>query len=160
MEVSKFSSKCHRYFFNEQERVHNPIVLRVIDNLWTSNNSRVLKACFRAGNSLEIETNFGSSQDLRKSQLGVGDFKLSKTRPHFSMSWTKCVCKSNKEMDRLYNGFRLHLTTKRLYITLNDSSSTIYIKEKWDKYKEKNFVEVSVYRNPSYTSTHTHVDGK
>lgn len=131
------SSKCHRYFFNKQKRVHHPIVLRVIDNPWTNNNSWVFKACLWAGNSLEIETNFGSSQDLRKSQLGVGDFKLSKTRPHFSMSRTKCVCKSNKEMHRLYNRFRLHLTTKRLYITLNDSSSTIYIKEKSDKNKGK-----------------------
>ena len=26
--------------------------------------------------------------------------------------------------------------------------------------KKKNSVEVGVYRNPSYTSTHTHVDGK
>ena len=26
--------------------------------------------------------------------------------------------------------------------------------------KEKNSVEVGVFRNPSYTSNHTHVDGK
>ena len=140
--VSKdLSSKFHRYFQNKlkknlQERVHQPIVSGVIDKPWTNNNSESLNHVLKQAIDWKskplldlitilatlIETQF---KDLRKSLVGVGEYKLSETHAHFSVSRTMWVSKTNEERDRLYKRFRLFTPKDTKTVTSTDGKMTV-----------------------------------
>ncbi|KAK3105657.1 hypothetical protein FSP39_002808 [Pinctada imbricata] len=118
-----------------RKKVNEPQIACDLES-WTNNNSESInnvlkhlvqwksKPLMDLINAISTYAN-AQFKDIRRSIVGVGQFRLSKSHKHFEVSKTVWVSKTDEERSRLYKRCRNFISKDSKTITSTDGQTTV-----------------------------------